>query len=123
MKVANGSTEYLGVKNFGGTETNITTTSTIYTQLSVDFTTGALSSSATIYLWNGLGTRQIYGDDFYVTMSNNLVSNPGLENGSIGWNYFTGSINTTQQLIGAKCVQVNSGQTVEQVIPCEKYNI
>ena len=116
VKVANGSTGYLGVKNFGGTETNITTTSTIYTQLSVDFTTGASSTSATIYLWNGLGTEQIYGDDFYVTMSNNLVSNPGLENGSIGWNYFTGSINTTQQLTGAKCVQVNSGQTVEQVI-------
>src|SRR5689334_17992126 len=39
----------IGVKNFGGTETFQSSTSTTYTQRTINFTTGAGSTSATIY--------------------------------------------------------------------------
>ena len=54
----------LGVKDFGGTETNTTISSTSYQQGSIQFTTGSGNTSAKIYLWKDTGTGAAYGDDF-----------------------------------------------------------
>ena len=57
---------YIGVKDFGGTETSQIVTVTSYTQAIVTFTTGASSTSAKIYLYKGSGSGNGYGDDYSV---------------------------------------------------------
>lgn len=54
----------LGVKDFGGSEVSSQTSSTTYKFISVDFTTGANSTTATIYLKNSSNGRFVFGDDF-----------------------------------------------------------
>ncbi|MFJ2865593.1 ricin-type beta-trefoil lectin domain protein [Kitasatospora sp. NPDC087314] len=59
-----GQCVYLGVKDFGGTETRSCLSDTSYTQWVVQFTTGASSTSATIYEWSPPGnTATGWGDD------------------------------------------------------------
>jgi hypothetical protein len=59
-----GQCVYVGVKDFGGTETNTCLDSTSYTAGAVTFTTGASSTSAIIYFWYPSGnTGTGYGDD------------------------------------------------------------
>ena len=58
-----GDCVYLGVKNFGGTETRTCLSSTSYTGGSVTFTTGSSNTSADIYFWNpSTNTATGYGD-------------------------------------------------------------
>ncbi len=65
VKLSNGSDAiYVGVKNYGGTETNNFTTSSTYTQISITFTTGASNTSANIYCWKNGGSAASYCDDF-----------------------------------------------------------
>ena len=52
----------IGVTDFGGDDTYQCVPSTDYTQLTVTFTTGASSTSATIYAWGGSGVAHF--DDF-----------------------------------------------------------
>lgn len=61
---AAGQCVYLGVKDFGGTETRTCLDSTSYTGGSVTFTTGTTSTSADIYFWNpSTNTATGYADD------------------------------------------------------------
>jgi arabinogalactan endo-1,4-beta-galactosidase len=62
------STVYVGVKEFGSTETNSPTTSTSYVERIVQFTTGSANTSAKIYLWKSGGSGSAYGDDFTMTV-------------------------------------------------------
>ncbi len=65
VKSSNGSDAiYVGVKNYGGTETSRSATSSNYTQVSVTFTTGSSSTAATIYCWKNAGGAASYCDDF-----------------------------------------------------------
>jgi hypothetical protein len=68
VKSSNGSDAiYVGVKNYGGTETNNFTTSSAYTQISLTFTTGSSNTSANIYCWKNGGSAASYCDDFSVS--------------------------------------------------------
>ncbi len=68
VKSSNGSDAiYVGVKNYGGTETNNFTTSSTYTQITVTFTTGSSNTSADIYCWKNGGSAASYCDDFSVS--------------------------------------------------------
>ena len=64
-----GQCVYVGVKNFGGTETRTCLDSTSYTAGAVTFTTGASSTSAIIYFWYPSGnTGTGYGDDISLSL-------------------------------------------------------
>ena len=77
----------VGVKNFGGTETYALSTATAWAPLTVYFTMGSSSTSATVYCWkNSGGTGVGYCDSMSlqrVTNPVNLVSNPGFESGQL----------------------------------------
>ncbi|MDF2926701.1 MAG: hypothetical protein K0R57_5615 [Paenibacillaceae bacterium] len=56
---------YLGVKDFGGSETMRTLSGTTdYVRLAVSFKTGATATSANIYFGKNTGAGLTYGDDF-----------------------------------------------------------
>ncbi|WP_034090772.1 GH39 family glycosyl hydrolase [Streptacidiphilus albus] len=61
---ATGDPVYLGVKGYGGTETAVPVSSTQWTPVWITFTTGASSTSATVYMYKNSGTAQAWGDDF-----------------------------------------------------------
>jgi hypothetical protein len=68
VESSNGSDAiYVGVKNYGGAETNNSTTSSTYTQVGVTFTTGSSNTSADIYCWKNGGSAASYCDDFSVS--------------------------------------------------------
>ena len=71
-KVINsGEKVFIGVKDFGGIETNVHTTNNSYELLTVSFTTGTSNSSAKIYLWrNEEGSGGAYGDNFVISEPN-----------------------------------------------------
>lgn len=57
----------LGVKDYGGTETSVSTNSTTWTLKTLTFTTGVSSTSAKIYLYrNATGTGNGYGDRIWL---------------------------------------------------------
>jgi hypothetical protein len=58
---------WIGVKHFGGTETNVKITSTAYVKGSVRFTTGPTNTTARIYFFKYGAANTAYGDDFTVT--------------------------------------------------------
>jgi len=82
-----GETLAIGVKNFGGTETYTNVAATSYSQAAILFTTGASSTSATVYCWkNAGGTGAGYCDDLAVeplSSATNAVTNPGFETGAL----------------------------------------
>jgi hypothetical protein len=57
-----------GVKEYdsAGNQVSVLVTSTAYTQVAMQFTTGASSTSARIYCWRGSGSGNAYCDDFAV---------------------------------------------------------
>ncbi|MDQ6419552.1 carbohydrate binding domain-containing protein [Paenibacillus sp. LHD-117] len=57
----------IGVKNYGGAEMYASISSTSYTEGSVTFTTGASSTSATIYVYKPSGTADAFADDITIT--------------------------------------------------------
>lgn len=57
-----GSWEYLGVKNYGGSDTYQGTVGTTYVYKSFTFTTGSTNTTATVYIYQGTGTGFGYGD-------------------------------------------------------------
>ncbi len=59
-----GDPVYLGVKGYGGTEVSVPIGSTQWTPVWITFTTGASSTSATVYMYKNSGTAQAWGDDF-----------------------------------------------------------
>ncbi|MFJ9893853.1 right-handed parallel beta-helix repeat-containing protein [Streptomyces sp. NPDC091280] len=91
-----GETLAIGVKSFGGTETYTNVASTSYSQAAILFTTGASSTTATVYCWkNAGGTGAGYCDDLAVeplTSATNTVTNPGFETGALTpWTQSTGT--------------------------------
>jgi hypothetical protein len=81
-----GQCVYLGVKNFGGTETRTCLSATGYTGGSVTFTTGSSNTSADIYFWNpSTNTATGYGDDI------SLAAVPALHNYGALMNTASGS--------------------------------
>lgn len=79
-----GQPVYIGVRDYGGSNTSVIITSTNYTEASLTFTTDATHTWAIIYCWKpNTSTGDSYCDDFEVTASSsttNLVKNPGFEN-------------------------------------------
>ena len=68
LKSSNSSPVTLGVRLYGGNDTSIQTTSTVYVQLSVKFTTGPTSTSALIYVSNPAnGSNIMYADELSLT--------------------------------------------------------
>jgi hypothetical protein len=64
LKSSNSSPVSLGVKLYGGNELSNETTSTVYKQLTVKFTTGPSSTKATIYAYNpSSGSNTMNVDD------------------------------------------------------------
>ena len=59
-----GDPVYLGVKGYGGAETAVPVSSTQWTPVWITFTTGASSTSATVYMYKNSGTAQAWGDNF-----------------------------------------------------------
>ncbi|MGW1343229.1 GH39 family glycosyl hydrolase [Kribbella sp. NPDC002412] len=55
---------YLGVKNYGGPETSSPVSTAPYSPTSVTFTTGAGSTTATLYAYKNSGTAKAWFDDF-----------------------------------------------------------
>ena len=66
-KVQSGNSVAIGVKNFGGTETNTSVTATSWTQGNVTFTTGSSSTSATIYARQSGGSGTVWADSYSIT--------------------------------------------------------
>lgn len=66
VKVDSGEQIKIGVTNFGGTDTYVTSASTSWTMVSIPFTTGSSTTSATIYAYKPSGTAYAYVDDFGV---------------------------------------------------------
>ena len=71
---ASGENVYIGIKNFGGTETSVAINSTAYAQGSLSFTTGASNTSATIYCYKLSGSGVAYCDDFSVSSGTSLTN-------------------------------------------------
>ncbi len=79
VKTASGSDEVrLGVKNYGGSEIYVSSALVDYTQVSLDFSTGA-GTGATIYIYYPRGSLNAWGDDVsltYVGPSDQAVTEP-----------------------------------------------
>ncbi|MEP6672691.1 MAG: carbohydrate binding domain-containing protein [Chthoniobacter sp.] len=85
-----GDVTYLGVKNYGGSEVNVNTTSAQYTELNISFTTGPAVTSALIYVWKNDGTAASYADDISLS---SYIPNPGFETGQLApWNTATHAV-------------------------------
>ncbi|MFE5581323.1 ricin-type beta-trefoil lectin domain protein [Kitasatospora sp. NPDC056531] len=117
----------LGVKDFGGTETSTCLSGTSYTRWVVRFTTGANSTSATVYQWNPPGnTATGWGDDLALTTgpvtgalvlaaSNSCLDIPGATTNPGTrldiWSCNTGS-NQTWTHLAEESLQVYSGSAL-----------
>ena len=68
LKSNNNKSVNLGVKKYGGNQLTSQTASSVYTQLSVKFTTGPVSTSAIIYVFNPLNSNTtMWADDLSLT--------------------------------------------------------
>ncbi|MFX3632861.1 MAG: carbohydrate binding domain-containing protein [Candidatus Pristimantibacillus sp.] len=65
---------YIGVKNFGSTQSTLLVDSTEYKQYQVKFTTGASNTSARVFFWKESGGGTGYVDDYEVKQSTVLES-------------------------------------------------
>ncbi len=113
---------YLGVKDFGSAEINQVTTSTAYTQLSMNFTTGSSSTSAKIFCYKAAGTGNSFCDDFEVvpaSASTNVpFSNQSFESGSTSWSGLgTNAVVASDAHAGTNSMRLSgSGSGTERVL-------
>jgi len=81
MRIGTGTQVTMGVKNYGGTTKTLAKTVTDwYPTTSLQFTTGATSTSATIFASNSGGTGTVYCDEFSVvpaTLPSGMHLTPG----------------------------------------------
>ncbi|WP_396020342.1 carbohydrate binding domain-containing protein [Arthrobacter sp. ISL-72] len=63
----------IGVKNHGGPESSATSSTTDWVFQTVQFTTGATSTTAQIYVYKGAGGDYGYGDDIQVRRSSTIT--------------------------------------------------
>lgn len=120
----------LGVYGHGRNEVAVTTSSTEYEQLSLNFTTGLDSTSATIYLYKkAAGTGCILGDDFdlcEVSPNNNPeeepfnpIRDPGFEFRNLReWaGYGERSVENGEQYSGSYCIKITkTDSAIEQKV-------
>ncbi|MBP3962605.1 fibronectin type III domain-containing protein [Paenibacillus lignilyticus] len=128
---ASGTTVRLGINSYGGSDQYVTFDTTSQTRKSLNFTTGAANTSATIYyLRPAGGSANAYGDAFGVTLVQpaadtlfiepvtsdylaNSLTNPGFESDFTGWpvDWTNTSITTTAANVhsGTKAMQLGTG--------------
>lgn len=121
----------LGVKNYGGPQLTAPLATTSWTQGSYSytnagywqqealaFTTGPTQTQATIFCYHDQGSAPAYCDDVSaVAVGTELVSNGGLETGSLSPWTGTGSVVTTPVESGSYALGVNgTGTTAQQII-------
>jgi hypothetical protein len=126
-----GNCIYVGVKNYGGTETKQCLSSTSYTQGTVTFTTGLTNTSAIIYLWvpSTSTSTTAWGDDLSVQLDPVQVHNAGFETGSCSSYACYGSSSVVQSHVhsGSYAIQfgasTSSGaeQTISGLTPGTTY--
>jgi len=112
-----GDVTYLGVKHYGGPETNQTITSSSYSRAAVTFTTGSNNTTATIYVWKNAGTAPSFADDIQIVKS--IVRNAGFETGNLSpWTNSNGaSVVGTTVHSGSYALQIGANNTgAEQVV-------
>ncbi len=126
-KLASGSTGgvYLGVKSYGGPETQVNVATTTYSPATISFATGAFNTSATIYCYRYSGSGYAYCDDFNLislgsapatptplptsTPMGNYVLNAGFETGSLSpWGAWNNSVVNSDAHSGAYAMQIGS---------------
>jgi|GEM_PF-1038980 len=134
-KLASGSTGgvYIGVKNYGGVETQANIATNNYSPVSIFFTTGSSNTSASIYCYRYSGTGYAYCDDFNIislgtpttptplptsTPLGNYVLNAGFETSVLGpWGEWNNSVVSSNFRTGTYAMQIGSSSgSGEQVI-------
>lgn len=73
----------IGVKDYGSSDTSTAFTTTAYVQKTVNFTTGASNTTATIYFKKTVGSGSAWVDDFAFVGNDPPVPNSGFESGVI----------------------------------------
>lgn len=126
---ASGQAATLGVSNFDtlGTVQSLAATSTAgYTYIAQNFTTGAVATSANLWVSTGSGCGGAYADDLFLNL--NRVENPDFESGTPGaWQLASGAtISEAQPHGGDFALQTNGTgstgkQTVCGLIPATAY--
>jgi hypothetical protein len=118
---ASGDTAYIGVKNYGGSETSAGVGSTSYAKYLVTFTTGSSNTTAEIYFWKNASIGNSYADDFEVVPYVNMALNPGFESGALGaWGTIGGgsaAVTGSNAHMGTYSVQITAASSgIQQTI-------
>ncbi|MCM3746417.1 carbohydrate binding domain-containing protein [Paenibacillus pasadenensis] len=111
----------MGVKNYGGNQTLVQFSSTTYTKGELSFTTGASSTTATIFFYKPSGASAAWGDDF-VVKPRQMAVNGGFESGVLSpWtNWQTASVASSGARSGSYALKLNGGPgSAEQVVAVE----
>ena len=86
----------VGVKNSGGLETWASASSTAWTQVSADFTTGSTDGPVTLYCYKSSGTGNGYCDDLAITPVKNYLVNGNFESAhTVPWRNGDFSLSST----------------------------
>ncbi|GAB3953964.1 hypothetical protein GCM10029976_095250 [Kribbella albertanoniae] len=112
---------WIGVKRYGGTETNVRITSPQYTRGEVTFTTGSTNDSAVIYFFKNDSGNTAYGDDFELvptaTLGREHSRNGGFESGSDNWDRKNSNVVAHNARSGTNAAQLSGGEgTFEQTL-------
>lgn len=113
---------WIGVKNFGGVETNVKLTSTTYARGTFTFTTGPNARSALIYFFKYSVGNTAYGDDFEVvptaSLATDRVVDGGFENGPSPWAPFNAAVVAEQPRTGRNAARLSGpgDSAVEQTV-------
>jgi hypothetical protein len=98
----------IGVKNHGNTAVSSSTTSTSYTQLTVNFTTGLSSTSAKLYAYFDPSSGEAYFDDFELVIKNvQTITSSG------NTNYYVDAVNGNDSNDGKS--EVNAWKSLDIV--------
>lgn len=113
---------WIGVKNYGGVETNVKMTSTSYTRGSFTFTTGPNARSALLYFFKYSVGNTAYGDDFEIvptaSLSTDRVANGGFEAGLGPWAPHNAAVVAEQPRTGRNAARLSGpgDSSVEQTV-------
>lgn len=112
---------WIGVKRYGGTETNVRITSQQYTRGEVTFTTGSTDTSAVIYFFKNDIGNTAYGDDFEIvptaTLGREHSRNGSFESGSDNWARKNSNVVAHNARTGTHAAQLSGGEgTFEQTL-------
>ncbi len=126
IKSSNGETVVLNVKDHGGENVKQRFKGNDYELVSLTFKTGASNTSAMVrFMKFGKGSGEAWADDFTLTevgakvvatkpAANNLLKNPGLEDGEKGWNFFAENkptIASDNPHSGQNCIKIPTSRS------------